>query len=461
MNSLRGAIATACAAVAMVLILIGIAFADPEPASLHAPPGSTTASVVSKLIEQLGSDSVQDRDTAQKQLLDLGSSIQPELKKAAENNDDPEVRSRAAAIISQLKDQVQNQSTLITLHVKSAAPQEVLNMIGTQAHSQLTVSGMMDPTPNRQGHTVTLDVDQQPFWDVMSQVCGQLNICPVVSFNQANAMRFRPAWENWMAKSPHQIVGPYWLSILSLTHTRISSLAGDPVIHDQFTVNMIVYPEPRLMVTHLSDFKVEEATDDAGHSMMPRPLPPNVQLPMRRAQSMNHSIEFVLAYPQEQAGSKIAILRGNLEAVVAQDLQHYKIEDVLGTPVVSNPLQGADVSVHVVPQGSEYHVDLKCTRAKLAQDKWNALVNCTGDMTLEDAQGRALTAIRPFGVHSMSEAPGLEFVSGDATFSSGSPYTGTQSTTSKVAGPLRLQWNLPQSLKTINIEATFKDLQMP
>ncbi len=416
---------------------------------------------ISQFIAQLGSDSAKVRDTAQQRLTDIGVPAEPELKKAAADNEDPEIRSRAAAILSQLSEQTQIQPTLITLHTKSAGPQEVLNLIGDQAHAHLTVVGLSPPTPTLPGHTVTIDADQQPFWEVMINVCGQLNICPNVAFNENNAMMFRPAWENWMAKSPHQIVGPYWVSVQSLTHTRISALAGDPVIHDQFTVNMIVFAEPRLVVTHYSDFNVEEATDDAGHSMMPRPLPPNIHLPMRRAQNMNHSLEFALAYPQEQAGSKIAILRGNIDAVVAQDFQQYQIDDCLGTPVVNNPLQGADVQFHVVPQGSEYHVDLKCTRGKLPQDQWTALVNCMSGLTLENGQGHALTVVRPLSMHSMSDAPGLEFFSADATFLNNSPISATQSATSEAAGPLRLRWNFPQSFKTMKIEATFKDLQMP
>ena len=199
-------------------------------AGLHAqtqPTSAPAAPDVAHLIQQLGSDSAQDRDAAQNQLVDLGPTVIPALKKAVTDDDDPEIRSRASAAISQMKDRESNDVSLITIHKKEGGVNDVLNDIAAQAHAQFVGygPGMNVAVP---GRTLTVDADHKPFWDVMTDVCTQLNMCPVLDTPGKNAMRLFTAPRNWIAQSPHQIVGPYWIGVAGMNRTRNIDLMGPP-----------------------------------------------------------------------------------------------------------------------------------------------------------------------------------------------------------------------------------------
>jgi hypothetical protein len=438
----------------MTGLLCSAANAEISPATQPSP------GAVTQLINQLGSDSAQDRDTAQQQLASLGASVAPQLKKAAEENADPEIRSRAAAILSLLKTQEVSQTSLITLHTNHMAAQEALNKIGEQCNAQLTVMGLAIPTAAKPARTVTIDADQKPFWDVMTEVCTQLKVCPALDRSTANSMRLFPAWANWMAQPTHQVVGPYWIGVESLSHTRTVDLAAPQMPRDQFKVRLIVYPEPKLSVTQISEFVIREAADDAGHSLMPVGLRLNApQAPLRRFGQINHILEFGLIYPDQQAGSKISILRGDFAVLVAQDYRQFQVDDVLGAAKVTNPLPNCDIQAEVTRQGSDFNVDIQFKRQSLGDDQWSALINNTGDVTLQDADGHPLMMTRPFGIHSLNDSAGAGYFKASATFSSGA--TGDASAANKVPEPKRLLWNFPTSIKAARVAVTFKDLPMP
>jgi hypothetical protein len=435
---------------AFATILLGFASgvrAERPAATQPAPP-------ITQLIKQLGSDSTDERNAAQQQLITVGEPAISELQKAADESEDPEIRSRSASILQTLKDRKTSDPALITLHVKQMSAQDVFNAIGVQSHTQLTAIGLAVPTAARPGKTVTIDVDQKPFWEVMADVCTQLNVCPVLEFNGPNAMRFSPAWENWMSRPNHQIIGRTWIGVESLSHVRTLDLNGNSPAHDQFTGRLIVFPEPGMHVTHLSDFTVEEAADDAGHSLMPRALP--VQLssrPPHRIQLLNHQLDFNLTYPDQQPGSKISVLKGSITMLVADEVRLYQVDDVLGTPSATNPLKNAAIVSTVTRQGSDYRVEIQCTRNGIDQDQWDAMVNCMDDVSLFDSAGHGLIPVSPIGIHSLGTAAGMENFKASGIFSATS--------SAKAAEPRQLRWTIPASIKAQHLAVTFKDLPMP
>ena len=115
MKSFGQLFAAASASILLVLSTItnGDTLGDPSPAT---QPSSAN---VTQLIVRLGSESIKERDTAQQQLIDIGATAEAELKKAANDADDPEIRSRAGAILATLKDHEAIQPSLITLHAQA------------------------------------------------------------------------------------------------------------------------------------------------------------------------------------------------------------------------------------------------------------------------------------------------------------------------------------------------------
>ena len=264
-------------------------------------------------------------------------------------------------------------------------------------------------------------------------------------------MRFSPAWADWINQSPHQIVGPYWIGVQSIDHERTMEPGISDVPRERFDVSLIVLSEPKLDVTHISDFVVTEASDNAGHSLMPKALASNMpRALLRRSETLNHIIQFGLTYPQEQPGSAIATLSGDLVIVAAQDFQQYSVDDVLGTPAVTNPLSSGEIHTNVVRKGDQFEVKIQCTRQNISDDQWAALTNRLGDVALEDVSGHALTTVSPVTIHSLNQAPGSQSFQATGLFEAKSP-----------GGPRRLTWNFPKSVKAVKVSVTFHDLKMP
>jgi hypothetical protein len=157
--------------------------------------------------------------------------------------------------------------------------------------------------------------------------------------------------------------------------------------------------------------------------------------------------------------------------MIAQNPQRYEVDDVLGTPKVTNPLKNCTVKATVTKFGAAasemYSVMLECTRDGLSDDKWSAMVNRISDMTLEDADGHALTPLQM-----------LPMAVTDATFSArcifsrsnvmagaviinrvGAP--AQQPAANKAGEPKKLVWNVATSLKPVTVPILFKDLPMP
>jgi len=437
-----------------------VATTAPTTASIATTAPSANSNVVDNLIKQLGSDSAQDRDSAQKQLVDLGQTAIPALKKAADDNDDPEIRSRAAAALAQFKDLDANGVSLITLHMQNAPVQDVLNALGTQSHAVLLMTNrIMGGAPANT--TVTLNADRKPFWDVMSDVCNQLNVCPMLELSNKNTMQLMATPRNWMAQSPHQVVGPFRINVAGLFRIRSIDLLGPEQVEDQFAVRLQIVPEPKLSVTQMSEFVVKEATDDAGHSLLPHAQATAISHMLHSARQLNHTIESRLAYPPEGAGKRIAILRGEVNVMLAQDVQQFQVEDVLGTPKVINPIPGCKIQATVTRQGTEmFRVNMQCTRENLTDDQWSAMFNRMNDLSLEDADGHALTG---FTTNTQMASDGNASSFTATTLFTRSMMGGlpVNRQLPKTGDPKKLTWNVATSVKPVVIPVTFKDLPMP
>jgi hypothetical protein len=296
----------------------------------------------------------------------------------------------------------------------------------------------------------------------MSDVCSQMNVCPRIDTQVKNTIQFLPAQRNWMTQSQHQIVGPYWINVAGLYRTRSIDMLGAPRVDDQFSIRLMVLPEPKLAVTQMSEFIIKEAKDDAGNSLLLRADAMAVNSILRNARSMNHTIESRLSYP-ENPGKKIAILRGEITVMLAQDVQQYQVDDVLGTPKITNPITGCKIQTNVIRQGTEmFRVTIQCNREGLSEDQWNTMLNRLNDLSLEDADGHALTGYQTS--MQMSAGPTESNFTATTLFNRntiGLGALGIARQVVKTGEPKRLIWNVATSVKPVVIPVTFKDLPMP
>ena len=464
--------------VAMATAAVAVAQLAPSP---PAPPAATQPSatqpadaVVATLIRQLGADEDADRRVAAQQLVDLGATVVDALRAAADHDADLDVRTGSAAVLAQIRDRDANGPTLITLHVQGGDVPAVLKQIGDQAHADIS-----DVIPNFGGaarSALTLDADRKPYWDVLADVCGQLNVCPQLSDAPNHAtVRLFPTNRNWMTHGPHQVVGPFWVGVAGLDRQSWVDLSGPPLSYDTFMARLIVFPEPKLVVTQVSPLTVREAVDDAGNSLVPTAVGPAGRLAARSAARMPaRTVEARLRYPAGHPGHRIVTLAGDLTVTLAQGAQRFEADDVMGRPTVTRPLPGVKVRVAVARQGiSGYSVTVECGRDGLADPQWYAMTNRIYDLTVEDGAGHVLaspawwnvdagnsdTVFKATGMFSRQAAGNLLVNRLPAAVAGNPPVAAAA--VPIIGEPQRVVWNVAARFKVVTLPVAFHDLPMP
>jgi hypothetical protein len=401
---------------------------------------------VDQLVQQLGSEKPDDREIAQTQLLNLGDSIRPVVQDAAEHDKDPEVRSRAGAVLAELQDREMYQASLVTVHVKNAAAATVLEQISPQIHAQLLTAGPTVIQGETLGGPLTLDVDQKPFWEVMGEIAQNSRLCPLLDSPRSSnnrSMQLVGAPLDWLNLSPHQVVGPYWIGVVALHREQSLNLWGEPRYWDQFYVQVSVVPEPKL-VSQLVGFTVLEAVDDAGQSLVAparttrMPIDPMVD---------SYTAEAMLSYPAHP-GSKIAVLRGEVTLLLGQQYQQYRVDDVLTSRRQTNPIPDCAVKTTIKMSGPGLYSVTLAGSGGLTRSQWSM-----SDLQLLDDQGRAIpTFSDPHGRSRIRLfVPPSTFTISSLFFRDGKGLAGV---------PRTLIWNVPTSFRTVRIPVTFKDIPM-
>ena len=457
-----------------------------QPASQPVAATQPADADVAALIHKLGADDEQDRTAAQGQLVELGTTATDALQSAAEDHDaDPEVRSRAAAALAEIRDRDVNGPTLITLHAHDADPTAVMAQVGKQAHADIVgafAGGAFNVNPAGAGvgragaAKVTLDADRKPFWDVMADACGQMNVCPLLSEPpNHHTLRLFPTvpGRNWLVGSPHQVVGPFWVGLSELDRLSTVDLAGPPKTTDAFLARLIVFPEPKLVVTAVSPLVLREATDDAGNSLVPPAVGGGIGGRMFAARTAvrlpARTVEVRLAYPAHP-GKRIVTLAGDLQVTLAPGSQRFEVDDVLGGhPTVPRPLAGVKVRVSVTRSNMAYYqVTVECQRDGLGDEQWAAMTNRVSDLTVEDASGHMLASL---GWSADSSNTDTAFKStGHFTRTMGNLMMNRMAAVAGPGGaiapvqpgePARVVWNVAVRFKVVSVPVAFHDLPMP
>ena len=111
----------------------------------------------------------------------------------------------------------------------------------------------------------------------------------------------------------------------------------------------------------------------------------------RTARPTLHTVEAKLTYP-EHPGKRIATLRGDVAVTIAEGVQQFVVDDVLGTPKQTNPINRCNIKVTVTHSGPDFfQVIIECTRDGMLDEQWLAIANRVNDITMEDADGKPLT----------------------------------------------------------------------
>lgn len=310
---------------------------------LPAPAPADT----SELVAKLGSGRYAERQSAATELEGLGRQALPALRNARDLKD-PEVRSRASALIARIEGALLIEPTMIRLPFEDRPLGEVIHEFGEQAKVKMAL--YPEPQPAIRDRRITLRESRPlPFWKALDRLCDvaqlQYNLGGMHGQFNSRESVFPLFLGGSRPPGPMSDSGPFRVNLVSVHYQRDVSFVGpmqqtminlrergravEPLadgvspghtITEQFFAQVQVAAEPRLTLSQNGPIKLLEVTDDRGQSLLPEP--DNGPVTQRfsgyfglSAGSTLH-LQALLNRP-EQPGKTIKIFRGVLPVMVA------------------------------------------------------------------------------------------------------------------------------------------------
>jgi hypothetical protein len=149
--------------------------------------------------------------------------------------------------------------TLITLHVANAPLSDIIAKIAQQTGMPVSL-GMGNPAP-----PLSLDADQQPFWNVLEDLCKRSNSSIMPNWNGNAGPTIAPMSEQGNQRA---ISGPILLVFQNIQH--LNQLTAAPDRQDFCEISGSAMWEPRLKVIFTDAWTIPTtAVDENGVSLVP------------------------------------------------------------------------------------------------------------------------------------------------------------------------------------------------
>lgn len=436
---------------AVLLFAGGISWAQ-SPATLPATRSATSPATqpatspalsperAQEILSGLSDDNFRRREAAQQMLVDLGEDAAPVIVELLRTATDTEARSRLQSALEQIEENRITGASMITIHADHASPKDVFQQLSRQCHAELR------PFPENlfdQGKwsPITLQIEHQPFWDALRQI------------SEATGVDMQPVGDGpriargtgFRLHGPSIVRGAFLIVATQISRSQTIALAQPRAAQSDFSLQMMVYAEPKIRVLgHSATVRLDEAVDDKGHSLLPDAIAPGG---FYGGGNGMWNLYAPLKYPTDHAGTRIAIVRGNSDFVVQTHSDRLDVENPLTVHDLSRNVGGLTVNLYEMKKnGSNYEVRVSITRDP-ADSRWGYIQqNINQRLKVYDHAGE-LMEYR--GMSSRAHNSMMEFTLTLAT----SPRGGGE--------PARLVWEIPTASKHLSVPFEFKDLPMP
>jgi hypothetical protein len=448
--------------VAVELIIVFLAMAAPlamAQSTRPAPPTSApstqstdiaaptsrpvTSAEVAELFKQLSSPDWRQRRTAREALVRLGEEARDSISSLIPTAPDEESKHQAQEALAQIDTNRVLGPSYITAHFKNAHPREVFAELSRQCHAPLLT------TPDNlwvQGNfpVLTLDIDHQPFWEVMPKICQQFN---VDLRPDQTSLRLMRTGGNLLLGLSH-VDGPFLVVADRIVYTRTRNLGAKQNQQSNFNITFTIYPEPKItLLRGLTTTRLIEVVDDHGNSLVPAVSSPSSGSTFGGSGAAQ--LYATLKYPDRNPGTKITRFRATASFMVQTKVQEIQIPDMLKMkdyPVSVAGLQIVFKELHQKDGGYELKLSIAPTQPN-SPNFQNIYEQVQSNLQLLDHNGNPLPhrgiatspiAGRPLGV--------------DISLQFGiSPFPGR---------PEKLMWNVPIEAKQISVPINFTDVPL-
>lgn len=347
--------------------------------------------------------------------------------------------------------------TLVTLHLKDATTQAVLDALSKQSGVPLRLLFIDEAIP---APKYTIDIEKQPFWTALVEVCRQLQLVPQLAGDRI--------FQDLLPGNPDDNLGAVipvhpmiTLTAREMRHEHTFSLKADKGVFQTpqevhaiyFNGWALVDPKIRVAPNTTINVDITEAIDDKGQEL------PHEQGGASFVQSpVLWDLQINLG-GRGDAGKKLARLKGIIKAFVVAKSERWELNDLANAGPVTKTIKTAQGNetyrlVDLAQDGKQYEVTLGITRPAQAAPTPDEDVNIQqlrnarqdlGSLTrLLDAQGRDI----PY-LSSKVEGEAVTLI------------FGRQEGENAAGAPTRLVFDIPLEFRELQIPFEFKDVPLP
>ncbi len=250
------------------------------------------------LVSKLGAKRYAEREAATAALERIGRQALPALRLAA-NARDPEIRTRASALVDKIEGALLTQATMVRLDFQDQTTADIAKSIGDQANLRLALI----PEGLPAWRTLKISLKESaplPFWQAIDRFCAAANLqyhFTTHGYGAARESAFPLYYSGAGGGRPAGPIcdqGPFRVQLVSLRYQRDVNFqaagrfaVSPPVvapppaparipapssprtaITEQFYAQIQVVAEPRLSLAQSGPLRLLEAIDDQGQSLI-------------------------------------------------------------------------------------------------------------------------------------------------------------------------------------------------
>ncbi len=448
----------------LVLLLGGLNLApaaNPSPAPATRPIRAAFPMVPAdpdalarfdQLLAQLNHDDWTVRQKAQDELVLLGDAIRERLQASLRSAPNEEVRTRLEAALAQIAERALVGPSIVTIRMKGAHPKEVFAELARQAGAQLR------PNPtnlweSREWPKVDLDIDQQPFWQAMREICSKVGVSPQTSGRERDMVIMdRNASGRPFGEAPAVVAGPFLIVANYINRSHYVDLNQPANVRRTATIQLSVYAEPKIRVVQAAYAPdVEECVDARGNDLaMPRNAAVTLHMqPPSGGWMWNMSVSL---QPKADTGDRIARLKAATRFMMQTKSETVEVDNVMAASNVTRTIGGRKFLLKDIKKigDNNYATQLTVYKAGWSAQEWT-MAYAWNTFRLVDAEGNDLSRV---GVSQTSA--GADQMNVTLQFQRLN-WAGQR----EAGEPAKLVWEVPTQTREVEIPFEFKDIPLP
>ena len=236
-------------------------------------------------------------------------------------------------------------ATMVSATFTNTPAMQAFAQLAKQSGYAIEPYGGGGNNPTKYGN-VTATINNQPFWAAVREVCTRGNVA-LYYYGDDDPERIQLMPSNYgqqhMMKAPASVHGPFLTVVTNLERSNTVQMNAPQQVDRKINIQIHTFTEPRARPTQYSyQPTIDEAVDDHGNSLVP---PPGQERHshMQSNRGLSWSGHFQLPYPTTNPGTRIARLRGHIDAKVQLQSEPWEINHPLKAAEATRTFGGRKV----------------------------------------------------------------------------------------------------------------------